>query len=150
MKFLLGADTCVCLIRQDPEPCSYFKAVSPEDVAITTMTEASLRYSAIRSPDLTWLVEGLEPFLDSIQIINFDRNAARMHAKFQLKANPYQIDNLDTVQVSIALAYNLTFVTHFCIGFDEVPGLRMVDWMPSLFLPEKILKRRQAHERGFR
>ena len=53
MKFLLGADTCVCLIRQDPEPCSYFKAVSPEDVAITTMTEASLRYSAIRSPDLT-------------------------------------------------------------------------------------------------
>lgn len=150
MKFLLSSDTCIGLMRQNHEACSHYRAVSPEDVAICTMTEASLRYSAIRSPHLTWLVRGLEPFLDAFQIINFDRKAAQAHAKFCLKANAYQIDNLDTVPVSIALAYNLTFVTHYCIGFDEVPGLKMVDWMPSLFLPEKIRKRREAHNREYR
>lgn len=142
MKFLLGSDTALALIRQEPEAYANYLAQSPGDVAICTMTEADLRSVARRHKDATWLESRLEPFLDSLPILSFDRAAAKAYADFKLVAEVLPMARLKSIPVSIALANKLTYVTHFDLGFDEVPGLKTVDWFPSFFRLERKGKRR--------
>lgn len=63
-------------------------------------------------------------------ILPFDLDSARQAAKTQahLERCVTPIGNLDTLIAGIALAHDLTLVTHNTREFDRVPDLRVENW----------------------
>lgn len=129
MTYVLDSDICVELLRRREPVSSRVEAQSPADLAITTMTEAELEFGVIRHSNPERARARLDRFLATpIDVIPFDRAAARTHAqvRYALRAQP--IGPHDLIIASIALAYQMILVTHNIKEFRRVPGLKVEDW----------------------
>jgi predicted nucleic acid-binding protein len=51
MRYVLDTDTAIWIIRAKQPFLTRYRAESPVDVAISTMTLAELRFGALKSPD---------------------------------------------------------------------------------------------------
>jgi len=128
VRFLLDSDTCILALRHDPAVKARLQALPPADVATSAMNVAELRYGALNSQDPDRRTRDVEAFLAPIQVLPFDEDAARHHARLRqaLKARP--IGERDLVIASVAMAHHLTVVTHTLKEFARIPGLRVLDW----------------------
>lgn len=131
MKVLLDTDTCIWLLRGIPEVRERLTALSPEDVAISAMNEAELRFGVLHSQHPTKHARSLEAFLAPIQVLPFDAVAAKVHAKLRLALKRTPIGERDLVIASVAVAHRLTLITHNQREFQRVPGLKLQDWAPD-------------------
>ena len=96
------------------------------------MTEAELRYGALKSSDPARDLARVEAFLSApMTILSFDRDAAQHHAeiRFALRARP--IGERDLVIASTALAHDLPIVTGNAREMGRVPQLVVEDWSRS-------------------
>ena len=66
--------------------------------------------------------------LATFQVVAFDRGAAEHHARLRYPLRRRPIGERDLLIASIALAYDLTLVTHDAAEFSRVPRLRVDDW----------------------
>ena len=129
MTWLLDTNVLIHAVRGKPAGVrARLQALSPDDVAISTVTVAELWYGAARSADperkrAAWTA-ALAPFA----VLPFDRPAAERHGllRHELRNNP--IGERDLFIAAIALANNLTVVTHDVREYGRVPGLRVEDW----------------------
>jgi tRNA(fMet)-specific endonuclease VapC len=129
MQWLLDTDVCIAILRGDPHVVERVRMESPADVAIAAMTEAELRYGALRSRDPEAGEARIEALLSApIEVLAFDRAAARHYAEVRhaLRATP--IGNPDLVIAGTALANGLTLVTGNVREFSRVPGLDVATW----------------------
>jgi tRNA(fMet)-specific endonuclease VapC len=130
--YLLDTDICVEVLRRRGPAARRVEETSPADLAISVMTEAELEYGVIRHPDRARARARLDRLLEApIEILPFDRPAARIHARVRhdLRATP--IGPHDLIIAAIALAGGLTIVTHNVAEFARVPGLTVEDWTRS-------------------
>lgn len=130
MTYLLDTDICIWVLREAEPMLSRVRRRSPADLAIASMTEAELRYGALNSRDPDAAFARIDAFLSApIEVLPFDREAARRHAAMRhaLRARP--IGERDLVIVSIALARGLAVVTGNAHEFGRVDGLETEDWM---------------------
>ena len=51
MRFLLDTDTCIWLLRNNPEVTAQLRKLTPADVALSAMNDAELRDGALNSQD---------------------------------------------------------------------------------------------------
>jgi tRNA(fMet)-specific endonuclease VapC len=65
------------------------------------------------------------------QVVAFDRGAAEHHARIRYFLRRRPIGERDLLIGSIALASDLTLVTHNPPEFSRVPELRVEDWTAS-------------------
>lgn len=128
MRFLLDSDTCILALRHDPAVKARLQALAPSEVATSAMNEAELRYGALNSLDPDRRARDVEAFLAPIQVLPFDGDAARHHARLRLALKSKPIGERDLVIASVAMAHRLTVVTHNLREFARVPGLRALDW----------------------
>ena len=128
MTFLLDTDTCIHVLRHDVRVTGRLMAVSPDDVAVASMTEAELWYGAKRSRDPAEARRSVMKFLAPLARLPFDSDAAEQHAelRFALRASPN--GDRDLIIASIAAARGLAVVTHNTREFSRVPGLGVEDW----------------------
>lgn len=129
MRFLLDTDACVWLLRGQATLRARVRRISPDDLAIASMTEAELRYGALKSSDPARDLARVETLLSApVAILPFDSDAARRHAetRFSLRARP--IGERDLVIASTALAHGLTVVTGNVREMGRVPELVVEDW----------------------
>jgi tRNA(fMet)-specific endonuclease VapC len=72
----------------------------------------------------------LATFLPSFLSISFDDQTAQVYGQIRadLEAKGTPIGPNDTLIAAIALAHDLTLVTHNSSEFSRVPGLKLVDW----------------------
>jgi hypothetical protein len=63
--------------------------------------------------------------------VPFDRGAAEHHARIRHLLRRQPIGERDLLTASVALAYDLTLVTHNAAEFSRVPELRVEDWTAS-------------------
>lgn len=129
MKYLLDTDTCICLLRQNDTAWAHLERLTPEDVAISAMNEAELRYGALNSQDPAKRTQDVETFLAPILVLPFDGDAAREHARLRLALKSKPIGERDLVIASVASSHHLTVVTHNQREFGRVPGLKTIDWL---------------------
>jgi tRNA(fMet)-specific endonuclease VapC len=129
MRFLLDTDTCIWVLREKEPVLSRVRGESPDDLAIASMTEAELRFGALKSVDPVRALARVDAFLAApIEVLPFDRAAAAWHAKvrYELRAQP--VGERDLVIASVALTSDLTVVTGNDREFRRVPGLSVADW----------------------
>jgi len=105
--------------------------LAADDVAVSSITVAELWYGAEKSADPERKREAWATVLAPFQVVAFDRNAAEHHARIRYLLRRRPIGERDLLVASIALAYDLTLVTHNAEEFSRVPGLRVEDWVAS-------------------
>ncbi|HEY9849986.1 MAG TPA: PIN domain-containing protein [Leptolyngbyaceae cyanobacterium] len=107
-----------------------FQATNLEEIAVCSVVKAELFFGAMKSsnPNDTWRTQ--KRFLSVFVSLPFDGIAAliagRIRAQLANLGTP--IGNNDLFIASIAIANNLTLVTHNTGEFIRVEGLSIEDW----------------------
>jgi tRNA(fMet)-specific endonuclease VapC len=100
-------------------------------VAIPTIALAELRAGAYMLPDPSKLLLKIEDLLVFLEVLDFDDAAAEEFGKLRgvFHRQGFTVPTMDLLIASIALAHDLTLVTHNTADFVRIPGLRLEDWL---------------------
>lgn len=131
MTYLLDTNICVFVIRQKPQiVVQRFQQNQPDDLGISTVTLAELRYGADKSSNPSKNHNALDAFLVPLEIASFDAQAADLYGKVRadLESRGVPIGPLDTMIAAHALSLNVPLVTNNTGEFTRVTGLNVQDW----------------------
>lgn len=132
MKYLLDTNACVQCLRTKGNPLVPARLAThpPGDIALCSVVVAELRYGAERSADPPKEHARIDAFVSQFVSLPFDDAAARIFGtvRHTLTAAGQKIGPYDTLIAAIALAHNLTLVTHNTAEFSRVAGLTLEDW----------------------
>ena len=129
--WMLDTDTCSYLLREHPpQVLARLDAVAREDVALSTVVSAELRYGAARVKSRK-LAATIERWLALFVIAPWDDEAAQTYARIRaaVEAKGRPIGNLDLLIAAHALSRGATLVTNNTRHFSQVPGLRIENWV---------------------
>jgi tRNA(fMet)-specific endonuclease VapC len=87
---------------------------------------------AYNRPDPTKILNAIdELLLQEVSILDFDRYCANEfgRVRIQLRRTGIEVPSVDLMIASVALIYDLTLVTHNTADFQNIPGLRLDDWL---------------------
>jgi tRNA(fMet)-specific endonuclease VapC len=129
--YLLDTNTCVVHLKQKASPVSArLRQHSPQDLAVCSVVKAELFYGAMKSQNPPRTLAVQQQFLSQFVSLPFDDSAAEIYgrerARLTLLGTP--IGPNDLLIASIALAHNLTLVTHNTREFSRITGLVLEDW----------------------
>lgn len=131
MRYLLDTNACIRYLNGESVPLGRrLRAADLEEVAVCSVVKAELFYGAMRSdnPDLAWAKA--QRFLRVFESLPFDDiaglTAGRIRAQLADIGTP--IGYNDLLIAAIAVACDLTVVTHNTDEFSRVEGLRIEDW----------------------
>ena len=129
MIWLLDTNMLIFASRGRPQEARRrLQDVSPDDVAVSTVSIAELWYGAEKSGDPPRKRSAWKRFLEPFPVLAFDRPAAEAHAHLRFLLRHEPIGERDLLVAAIAFAHGLTVVTHDLAEFSRVPGLKVEDW----------------------
>lgn len=131
MKYLLDTNTCIrYLNRRSASIGQRLEKESPDDIVVCSVTRAELLFGAMKSNNIEKTRAIQREFLDTIATLPFDDAAAEHYGRIraQLENAGTPIGPNDLLIAAIALAHDLTVVTHNTREFSRIPGLRLEDW----------------------
>jgi tRNA(fMet)-specific endonuclease VapC len=128
---LLDTNTCIQLWqRKNKAVRARFERFAPNEIALCSVVKAELIFGAHKSERSVSNLLLLEKLFAPIASFSFDDKAAFHYGKirFDLSSTGQMIGANDLVIAAIALANNLTLVTHNTSEFSRVIGLALEDW----------------------
>ena len=130
MSVVLDTSVCVEILRGNPRAIATLATRSPDDVALSSMTCAELRYGALRARLRQRALSRLESFISAFEILPFDEQAAIHHAEVReaLASRGLTIGERDLVIAATALAHGAAVATGNLREFARVPGLTIEEW----------------------
>jgi tRNA(fMet)-specific endonuclease VapC len=137
--YLLDSNVCITYLRR---PLSIvgrrLVQQQPGDIALCAVVKAELVYGAAHSARPIEQLARLEYFFQPYVSLPFDDTAARIagQVRADLAALGTPIGLHDLQIAAIALAHDLTFVTHNVREFSRISGLRLEDWQRDDALPD--------------
>jgi tRNA(fMet)-specific endonuclease VapC len=129
--YLLDTNTCIQYITRRNSPVvQKLRIQKRSDVALCDIVKLELYYGAYKSQRQERNLEVLEEFFQEFVSLPFDGNVAKIcgQIRAQLAAVGTPIGPFDLQIAAIALAHDLTLVTHNTKEFSRVEGLRLDDW----------------------
>ncbi len=131
MLYLLDTNACVAYLRRVDSPVRQRLAQhAAADIVVCSVVYAELRYGALRNANPARAQAQLASFLANFVSLPLDDPAAEIaaavRADLATKGTPISPHNL--LIAAIALASDLTLVTHNTREFGRVNGLRIEDW----------------------
>ncbi|MGH9392400.1 MAG: type II toxin-antitoxin system tRNA(fMet)-specific endonuclease VapC [Vicinamibacteria bacterium] len=132
MKAMLDTNICIYIIKQQPpRVIEKLLATRANDMAISVITVAELRYGASKSARSKQNHEALDQFLLPFTISPFEKPAAsaygELRAALEKKGRP--IGPLDMLIAAQALSLGVRLITNNTKEFRQVPGLRVENWV---------------------
>jgi tRNA(fMet)-specific endonuclease VapC len=132
MKWLLDTNTCIAIIRRQPESAlKRLRGKAIGQVGLSSITLAELEFGAAKSQRSGQARLALVEFLLPLEVGPFDEAAAAaygtLRAALEKKGRP--IGPLDTLIAAHALALGAVLVSHNTREFARVPGLAVEDWV---------------------
>jgi tRNA(fMet)-specific endonuclease VapC len=128
--YLLDTSICIAVTRGLEPVTSRLRMVSPQDLAIPTITIAELEAGVHCAAHPTPVRTRVDAFLSApIARVSFDEAAALVWGQLYAVLRPNRIGERDLIIASIALAYDLTVVSANVRHFGRVPRLRLENWM---------------------
>jgi tRNA(fMet)-specific endonuclease VapC len=131
LRYLLDTNVCVRYLNGDSLAIRRkLQTIDLADIAICSIVKLELFYGAMRSnnPNETWA--RTRRFIEVFVSLPFDDIAAliagRIRAQLAILGTP--IGSNDLLIAAIAIAHNLTLVTHNTNEFNRVEGLQIEDW----------------------
>jgi tRNA(fMet)-specific endonuclease VapC len=131
MIYLLDTNTCINYInRRNVLISRRILSFSPDDIAICDIVKFELYFGAYNSSRVEENLEILRKFLGDLVSLPFDGQAAEICGRLRsdLKAAGTPIGSYDMQIAAIALAHDLTLITHNTKEFKRVEGLSIEDW----------------------
>jgi tRNA(fMet)-specific endonuclease VapC len=100
-------------------------------IAISTVVLAELYAGAYKHPNPAKLLVLIRDLLDEVAVVDFDSACAEQYGKLRgaLLQQGISVPTADLMIASAARAHDLTLVTHNTADFQNIPGLRLVDWL---------------------
>ncbi|HEY1160327.1 MAG TPA: type II toxin-antitoxin system VapC family toxin [Terracidiphilus sp.] len=128
--YLLDTNTVSYHVAHNPPQVrAKLETVGLPVTAVSTITEAELRYGLARNPSAIRRRTAVESFLSDALILPWDSAAAsaygQLRANQERKGRPLSVEDL--MIAAHALALGLTLVTHDQV-FSFVDGLKTEDW----------------------
>lgn len=131
MKYLLDTNVCIGFLGQrKPLLTQRYLSIPTSDKIICTIVRAELFYGAYKSPRCGVNLPSIENFLAGYPNLDFDVAAARIFGELraELERKGLPIGPYDLQIAAIAVANQLTLVTHNTAEFSRVPNLLWEDW----------------------
>lgn len=131
MTYLLDTNVCIRLLNNSsPTVTRRLAAQQPENIFLCTIVQLELYYGAYHSAQPEQNLAVLERFFSQFYILALDCQSAKIAGQIraQLAVRGTPIGPNDLQIAAIALANNLTLVTHNSNEFGRVDGLQMEDW----------------------
>lgn len=131
MRYLLDTNTCIRYLNGSaPSVFRRLDEIAEDDVCVCSIVKFELRYGALRSHAVDKTLDQQENFLNRFLSLPFDDRAqiraAQIRADLARIGTP--IGPYDLLIAAIALANDLTLVTHNTREFGRVAGLKYEDW----------------------
>ncbi len=128
--YLLDTNIISFLVRQNPPTLVHRVRMVPiHSLAISTITEAELRFGLALLPREAKVIEATEKFLQRVEIKPWDSRCAKQYAlmvaRQQRMVKP--LATADSMIAAHALAYDFVLVTNDA-AFQQVEGLAVEDW----------------------
>lgn len=131
MSFLLDTDTCSAHLKR-PSGLMHRFVQHSGGLFIATIVLAELYTWAHHRRNPTPLIQRIEnDLLSDVTVLDFDSDCAKEFGRVrgQLLQQGISVSRVDALIASVALFHNLTLVTHNTADFQNIPGLRLEDWL---------------------
>jgi tRNA(fMet)-specific endonuclease VapC len=131
MKFLLDTNACIRYLNgRAPQLTQKMGSVPREDIAVSIITKAELFYGSEKSQTPHRTRQRQIAFLKRFAILPFDDAAVEAYAQLRvsLEKRGLPISHPDMQIAAIALANQLTLVTHNTAEFRRIADLKLEDW----------------------
>jgi tRNA(fMet)-specific endonuclease VapC len=131
MSFLLDTDTCSFHLKR-PSGLMHRFVQHTGRLHLSTVVLAELYAWAYRRPKPAPLLNAIShDLLSEVTLLPFDAACAERFGQIRgtLLQQGIQIPTADLMIASTALVHNLTVVTHNSGDYQNIAGLRVVDWL---------------------
>lgn len=131
LKYLLDTNACIRYITgRSVSLRDKLVATSATEIAVCSIVKAEMFYGSMKSQNPNKSLKEQNEFLDQFQSLPFDDEAAlifgELRADLAKKGTP--IGAYDLQIAAIALANNLTLITHNTREFSRIGNLKIEDW----------------------
>lgn len=128
MRHMLDTNIVSHLIKQHPSVVNQYSRIAPEDMCISSVTEAELLYGVAKKQSIS-LQETILEFLKTITICHWDSDAAAIYGKLraEMEKRGKVMGDLDQLIAAHAISRGTTVVTNDR-AFAMVQELRVEDW----------------------
>lgn len=125
---VLDTDIVIDVLRGRAGVIRRLAAISPDDLGVTSMSVAELRYGALASSDPRGNLAEVERFLAQVRVLPFGRRSSVIHARLRwdLRASP--IGAHDLVIAATTLAAGAKLASANVREFARVAGLTVENW----------------------
>lgn len=126
--YLLDTNAVIAVLKGHDVLLSRMKAISPQDVAISSVVAHELYYGAFRSSRLEENLSRVDRL--RFRMLEFDRDDARCAGEIRagLARDGIPIGPYDVLIAGQALSRSLILVTRNGREFSRIPGLKIEDW----------------------
>ena len=131
MRYLLDTNACSdYFTARYPKVVARIQACSPDDLRLSVVVVAELRYGADHSSRRRANHARIDALIDEIETLDFDLQAAAAYGRVraQLEAGGTPIGPNDMLIAAHALSRRLTVVTDNTAEFGRVKGLKVENW----------------------
>jgi tRNA(fMet)-specific endonuclease VapC len=131
MAFLLDTNVCIdYLTGRYPTVVARIQDSSPEDLYLSVVVVAELRYGADHSARRRTNHSRINVLIEEVEPLDFDLRAAATYGRVrsQLEAGGAPIGPNDMLIAAHALSRGLTVVTDNTEEFGRVKGLKVENW----------------------
>lgn len=130
MSHLLDTNICSAHFRR-PAGLAHRFIQYGGGLYVPTIVLAELYAGAYHVSNPTPLLQKIDDLLDDVQVLPFDQDCAEQFGRVRgsLLQRGISIPTTDLLIASVALVHNLTLVTHNTADFQNIPGLRLDDWL---------------------
>jgi tRNA(fMet)-specific endonuclease VapC len=130
MTHLLDTDICSAHMRR-PAGLAHRFFQYGGGLAIASVSLAELFAGAYRRPQPTGLLTLIGDLLQDLSVLDFDAACADQFGRLRggLMQQGIQVSTVDLMIASVALVHDLTLVTHNTADYQNIPALRLDDWL---------------------
>jgi tRNA(fMet)-specific endonuclease VapC len=128
--YVLDTNMLIYYFRGQGQVAQNMAAVSPQDIAISTIVLFELQVGIAKSNAPAKRTQQLQQLLSRVNLVPFDRDAALAAAtiRAQLEQQDTPIGPIDVLIAGVAVSRQATIITHNVGEFSRVAGLSIVDW----------------------
>jgi predicted nucleic acid-binding protein len=130
MKYAIDSDILIYYLKNHPKVVERFVTTELDELSTTIINYTELLFGAYKSAKSVENLAVIRRFLDSLNIVQFDKQSAEIFAqlKAQLQKQGNVVADMDLLIASICLANGLTLVTNNTRHFEKISGLRLENW----------------------
>lgn len=130
-RFLLDTNICIYMMKAPPSALAARFDKEQDGLAVSSITLAELLYGAANSARPKRNREGINLFLQAVDVLDFDGKAAEHFGdlKAELRRRGTLVGPLDMLIAAHARSLSLVVVTNNRREFDRIPGLKVENWV---------------------